>query len=264
MTKINTKHPAGTFCWAELCAKDWQAAKQFYTQLFDWGFDDQPIGEDMYYTMLQKQGDDIAAMYQLPESMSEMPTHWLLYIAVDNVDQSTELAKSLGATVLAGPHDVMTAGRMVMLQEPGGATFALWQAGEHIGAKRVQELNLPYWFELVSKDMQKSRDFYCQLFGWQFEVKPMEGMDYTLFTIDEQPIAGMLEMTNEWPDDIPPHWMPYFAVADCDQAVAKATQLNGAICVPATDIPDVGRFSVITDPQGAVFSILKSTIDELT
>ena len=88
-------------------------------------------------------------------------------------------------------------------------------------------------------------------------------MDYTLFLVDGQPIAGMLEMTNEWPEDIPSHWMIYFAVESCDTAVNKAASLGGQVCVPATDIPEVGRFSVICDPQGAVFSVIESVMDDV-
>ena len=63
-------------------------------------------------------------------------------------------------------------------------------------------------------------------------------------------------MTEEW-GELPSHWMTYFSVDDCDARAHKANQLGGKVCVPPTDIPPVGRFSVVTDPQGAVFSIIK-------
>lgn len=256
----------GYFCWIELCSSDWQSAKPFYSQLFDWQILDQPIGEDCYYTMLQKEVDDVAAMYQMTAEQQQggMPSHWLAYVAVDNVDECLNKANELGAEVLAGPHDVPGAGRMVMLKEPGGAVFALWQEGGHIGTQRHLEANTPYWFELVSKNSAKSRDFYSALFGWQIEVKDMGNMDYTLFKVNEQPVAGMLEMTTEWGEDIPPHWMIYIAVLDCDSKAEYAQKLGGEICVPPTDIPEVGRFSVITDPQGAVFSIIESAMDDIS
>ncbi len=265
MGKQIDNHPHGNFCWNELCTQDWAAAKKFYTQLFSWQNEDQPIDEDIYYTMLQKQGDDIAAMYQMPQAQTQadVHSHWLSYIAVDNVDAATEKAKQLGAEIIAGPHDVMDAGRMVMISEPGGALFALWQANKHKGCQRLNEPNTPYWHELASRNSAKSRDFYCQLLGWESEVKAMEGMDYILFNVTGKPVAGMLEMTDEWPADIPAHWMVYFAVESCDNTIVKVQQLGGEVCVPATDIPDVGRFSVITDPQGAVFSILESSMDDV-
>ena len=81
-------------------------------------------------------------------------------------------------------------------------------------------------------------------------------MDYTEFSVQGKPGAGMMPMTPQM-GDAPPYWMPYFAVADCDATAAKATQLGGSSCVPPTDIPNVGRFAVLGDPQGAVFAIVK-------
>lgn len=258
-------YPQGVFCWAELCTHNWQEGKAFYTALFEWGSDDQPIGDDEYYTMLQKQGDDIAAMYQMPKEQvaDSIPSYWLTYIAVDDVDACAMKAQELGAKIIAGPHNVMDAGRMLMLKDPAGATVALWQGKEHIGCKRPCELNTPYWHEMATRDSETSRHFYCELLGWQSEIKPMEGMDYTLFLVAGKPVAGMLQMTDEWPQDVPPHWMIYFAVDNCDSYVKKVASLGGQVCVPATDIPDVGRFSVICDPQGAVFSIIESVMDDI-
>jgi predicted enzyme related to lactoylglutathione lyase len=105
-------------------------------------------------------------------------------------------------------------------------------------------------------------EFYCELLGWNAQIEKMEDMDYTVFSTSHGPVAGMLQMTAEW-EDIPAHWMIYFAVADCDAMAEKATSLGAQVCVPPTDIPNVGRFSVITDPQGAVFSIMQSSNDDI-
>ncbi len=91
-----------------------------------------------------------------------------------------------------------------------------------------------------------------------------------IFLGEDQPNGGMIEMNDEWPAEIPPHWMTYFTVDDVDAAAAKVTDLGGSISVPPQDIP-VGRFSVVNDPQGGVFTIYKpgaqlrriSTIREL-
>lgn len=255
-----TSHKAGTFCWSELCTHDWQQGKQFYCDLFDWGFDDQPIGPDTYYTMLQKEGVDIAAMYQMEPNRRDLdvPSHWLSYIAVANVDECVVRAQALGAQLLHGPHSVGDAGRMALLVEPDGAVFALWQGMAHPGARKLQEPGTVCWSELASKNSAKSQAFYCQLFDWQIEVVPMENMTYVMFKQGDDNVAGMLEMTEEW-RDIPAHWMTYFAVENCDESAAKAQKLGAVICVPPTDVADVGRFSVITDPQGAAFSIIELT-----
>jgi len=255
------KHLPGTFCWPELSTSNWQQGKDFYIQLFDWGFDDQPIGEGIFYTMLQQDGLDIGAMYQMEAGQQEsgMPSHWLNYIAVDNIDLMTEKAKNLNAEIICGPMSVGDAGKMSLMVEPGGAMFALWQGNEHPGARKLQEPGTMCWNELATRNAEISKTFYCDLFDWQVQEQDMQGMPYSLFFIKEQesPVAGMLTMTEEWPEEIPPHWMVYFAVTNCDEYIKKAKSLGANICVEATDVPGVGRFSVITDPQGAVFSIIQ-------
>ncbi|MDP5214637.1 VOC family protein [Pseudoalteromonas tunicata] len=253
-----TSHIAGTFCWPELCTHNWQQGKKFYCELFGWGSDDQPIGPDTYYTMLQKEGLDIAAMYQMENDRIELevPSHWLNYIAVDDVEAKVLKAQKLGAELLHGPHTVGDAGKMALLVEPEGAVFALWQGMLHPGSRKLKEPNTMCWNELASRNSANSQAFYCQLFDWQVEAVDMEGMAYIFYKQGNEKVAGMLEMNEQW-SEIPPHWMTYFAVENCDEIAAQAQALGAVICVPPTDFKDVGRFSVLTDPQGADFSIIE-------
>ena len=73
-----------------------------------------------------------------------------------------------------------------------------------------------------------------------------------------QSIGGMMEIRPEM-GPVPPNWLPYFMVEDCDVVANKAAATGGKLNVPPTDIPNVGRFSVIQDPQGAMFAIIKLT-----
>eukprot|EP00487_Bulimina_marginata_P000157 TRINITY_DN10307_c0_g1_i1.p1 TRINITY_DN10307_c0_g1~~TRINITY_DN10307_c0_g1_i1.p1 ORF type:complete len:123 (-),score=30.11 TRINITY_DN10307_c0_g1_i1:6-350(-) len=93
----------------------------------------------------------------------------------------------------------------------------------HPGARKLHESGTVCWTELATKNAEQSRAFYSQLFDWQSEVEDMEGMLYTQFKIGSNPVAGMLEMNEEW-GDIPAHWMTYFAVDDCD-AMAPCTRV---------------------------------------
>jgi Predicted enzyme related to lactoylglutathione lyase len=117
------EYKPGTFCWVELATSDNQAAKTFYTKLFGWTFLDHPMGPDMVYTMLQLNGKDVGALYKLmPDQVSMgVPPNWLSYLSVTSADESTEKAKAAGATVLKEPFDVMTVGRMSIIQDPTGA-----------------------------------------------------------------------------------------------------------------------------------------------
>lgn len=254
-----TEHPPGTFCWVELASTDAAAAKKFYSSLFDWQIADQQVSPDLVYTMFQIDGKDVAALYQMNEKeRSQTPPHWLSYVSVQKVEDTIEKVKTLGGTVLGGPIDVFDAGRLGIFQDPVGAMFAVWQAGKHIGARLVYEPRTLGWTELLTTDDQKASEFYTKLFGWGKELMPslMEGSPYTLFQSENRPIAGMFKIPAEW-GQVPPHWLVYFRVEDTDQTVQKATQQGASILAPPTDIPNIGRFSILIDPQGADFAVIK-------
>jgi uncharacterized protein len=252
------QYAPGTFCWVELGTSDGEAAKNFYTQLFDWSFVDNPIGPGMVYTILKQDGKDVGALYKMPEEMTKqgIPPHWLSYVSVNNADETAEKAKSLGGTLLKEPFDVFDLGRMAVVQDPTGAVFALWQAKTNKGAGVVNVPNSLCWNELATKDTAKAGDFYSNLFGWGKNVQQMGPMTYTSFINGERPVGGMYQPGPEM-GDVPPHWLVYFAVNDADATARRAAELGGKACVPPTDIPNVGRFSVILDPQGAAFGIIK-------
>ena len=114
------------------------------------------------------------------------------------------------------------------------------------------------WHELMTRDVPAARKFYCELLGWTTEEMDMGEMGkYTMFKKGEEQIAGMMAMEGDDWKDVPPHWMNYIAVDDVDAAAARVTELGGSICVPPTDIPDIGRFSVIQDPTGGTISLFQ-------
>src|SRR3954468_24670273 len=126
MTEV-TSHPPGTFCWIELSTSDAAAAKAFYTELFGWTPVEVPIPGGVYYR-LQKNGRDAAALFQNP-----VPPAWLLYLSVTSADESASKVTSLGGKQLQPAFDVMDLGRMALVQDPAGATFALWEPRKNPG-----------------------------------------------------------------------------------------------------------------------------------
>lgn len=254
-----TKYPPGDFCWVELGTSDPAAAKTFYAALFGWKPEDVPPGGGGAYTLLKKDGKDVAGLYGLTAEQRKVgvPSHWLPYVSVASADATAKKAAALGGKVFKQPFDVMDVGRMAILQDPAGATFALWQAKGHIGAGKINEPGSFCWNELATTDTKAARTFYTTLFGWSAnEMQMAQGGAYTIFKTGETQVAGMTQMTGDW-KGIPPHWMVYFAVADCDGSAETARGLGAEILVPPTDIPTVGRFAVLQDPQRAVFSIIR-------
>lgn len=114
------------------------------------------------------------------------------------------------------------------------------------------------WYELMIPDTDAAVAFYGDVVGWGAQKLDMPEMPYTLFTTGADPVAGLMTLPQELRDQgVPPHWIGYVHVDDVDATVAKAKALGGALHIEPRDIPGVGRFAVIGDPQGAVLSLFK-------
>jgi uncharacterized protein len=243
-----TSYPPGDFCWTELATSDWKAAKSFYGSLFGWTANEISMGDQPPYVMLQKNGKDVCALY---ENKKAQPG-WLSYIAVAKVDDAAKKAKSLGASLLQEPFDVMDVGRMASVKDPQGARFAIWEGRRHKGAAIVNEPGSMCWNELYTPDIEASRKFYSALFAWKLKVSP----EYTeAHLADDTAIGGMMQISEQM-KGTPPMWMSYFAVSDCDAAVKAVKSGGGAVYAGPHDIPKVGRFAVLADPQRATFAII--------
>lgn len=248
----------GSFCWPELATPDSAKAKAFFSGLFGWTPVDVPSSGGTY-TLLQLRGKDVAALRSLMPDEKErgIPSHFMSYISTASADASAAKAKELGGEVLMGPFDVEGIGRMAVVKDPGGAVFALWEARGHIGARLVGEESTLCWTELVTKDAGGAMRFYSGLFGWTWKISEASGpAEYHEIHREGQGIGGLLPMKGDEWAGVPPHWMPYFFVSDCDAAAAKAARLGGGSVVPPTDIPNVGRFAMLRDDQGARFSVI--------
>jgi len=114
------------------------------------------------------------------------------------------------------------------------------------------------WYELATRAPEKAKEFYSTVFGWGIRETAYGPVPYTEWLVNGTSIAGMMPMVNgsHWAPDLPPHWMVYFAVTDCDATAARAAKLGGMVAIAPTDIPQ-GRVAVINDPQGAFFSVIQ-------
>lgn len=111
------------------------------------------------------------------------------------------------------------------------------------------------WAELATTDVEGARKFYTALLGWTTEEAPMEGMVYTLAKAGEERVAGIMP-THCPGGEIKPQWGVYITVDDVDATARSAEELGGKVLMPPTDIPNVGRFAVLSDPEGIAFSVI--------
>ena len=250
-----TSHRPGHPNWVDVSSPDIDASVDFYAALFGWTFTEAGDPEETGGYRMFSKGDHLVAGIG-PVQDGGPPPAWSTYIASADADATAGAITAAGGTLLMEPMDVMTAGRMLFAMDPAGAAFGVWQAGEHHGAQLANEPGSFSWNELNTRDPAGASSFYGSVFGWGANTNEMpDGSTYTEWLDDGAPIGGMIDMRGRVPDEVPPHWMTYFAVDGTDAAVERVASAGGGVMVPATDIPP-GRFAVVADPFGAHFAAI--------
>lgn len=246
----------GKFVWFEHMSADVPKARIFYGKLFGWGSDGIPMGQDTYH-MVSNGGQGIGGFRTAPPAA---PSMWMSYLSVPDVDACVRAAQAAGARVLMAPTDFPTVGRGATLADPCGAVFSVWKAaqGDRADVDPVAVGDW-YWNECMATDERLALDFYQRVFAFTSEAMDMGAMGkYHILSAAGRPRAGLMRN----PDGAAPSaWVPYVRVADCDASLRSAADLGARVCVPATDIPNVGRFGVLMDPLGAVIAVIRSARD---
>ncbi|MEO3786845.1 VOC family protein [Actinocorallia sp. B10E7] len=255
MVEVRAYSP-GTPCWAELATPDPEGSRAFYSELFGWAsytVSSDRFGDYTIFTLGDVQGPMVSGLIGLADE-SERPS-WTCYFATDDVDATVEAARSAGGQVYLEGTDMGHTGRTAMLTDPEGAEFSLWQAYELIGAEVSGAPGTMCWVELACRDLRTALRFYDTVFGWKGVSRPRGDFPYTDWELSQRPVAGMVLMDERWPAHYPPHWSPYFAVADCDASAARAVDLGARIQLPPVDT-EIGRFAMLTDPNDARLAVL--------
>lgn len=253
-----TEYPDGVFCWVDLIAADLDAALRWYGEMFGWDNREAVAEGHGRYVMFSQGGKLVAGAGQMSEEMKAagVPPSWNSYVSVSDAAATVAKARELGAEITVPVVQVPGSGALAFLTDPTGASVAIWQDGGHCGAGLVNEPVSLAWNELATRDVDGAKAFYGELFGWGFGSQDMGAFEYTTLKVGERDNGGILPMIGEHWQGIPPSWMVYFAVEDVDATAAKIEGAGGSIKVPGVDIPGVGRFAVVADPQGAVFTVI--------
>jgi predicted enzyme related to lactoylglutathione lyase len=251
-------HAPGSFCWIELSTIDQSAAKRFYGAVLGWTANDSPMGPDEFYTMFSLNGRNTGACYSLkPEMQAQgVSPNWLLYVSVTNANDAAAKVESAGGKVVSPPLDVMQYGRMAVCHDPAGAHFAVWQPKSHAGIGIEGVVGTLCWADLMTPDQAAAEKFYEAVFGWQTEPGK-DNTGYLHIKNGEKYIGGMPPAEHRDPN-APPHWLLYFLVENCDTSTVKARDEGARLYAAPMTVEGVGRWSVIADPQGAVFALFES------
>jgi uncharacterized protein len=258
-----SEYAPGEFCWVELIVPDTDAAAAFYGDLLGW--DRERYGPDPEgYWYLRSRGKLVAGLESI--RMEGQVPAWLSYVRVDDAAETAAKVRDAGGTILAGPLAVPgDAGVLAVCQDLEGAVLALWQPGTLIGAELVNEPGTWTWNNLMTRDLDRARDFYRKVFGWE-ATQPDEVPDFVWsWQVEGQRwpegLGNVIVMGSEMPADAPPHWQVYLMVEGADEAVKATTKSGGTLMFGPQDLP-LGRMAVLSDPQGAAFAIIEADYPE--
>jgi predicted enzyme related to lactoylglutathione lyase len=244
------------FCWINLMTPAGEAARTFFAALFGWRYGEMPgvpggalILVDGLTAGALMDLDRVHLPPGTPPSIGVM-------VRVDDADATVAKLGELGGH--AEPVvDVLDNGRMALCTDPNGAVFGLWQPKQAGTIEADSHAHgAPSWFETVTRDSKRATVFYAKLFGWTVESQPQAGTEYALFKLGTTPIGGALTSTPAM-GDLPAHWATYFAVNDAAESTRRGVELGATLCLPVQDIAGVGRFAVLSSPQGVVFNVLE-------
>ncbi|MFF3615521.1 VOC family protein [Streptomyces sp. NPDC002580] len=254
--------PEGTPCWADAMFSDVEGAKSFYGDVLGWTFGE-ASSEYGNYTQAYSGGKAVAAVVP-PMPGQEGQSAWCLYLASPDAAATAEKIKANGGEVLMEPMKVGEFGTMALARDPGGAVFGVWQAGVHEGFESPGEPGAYAWAEVFTREPEKSDPFFPAVFPFGAQQVQDDNVDFRIFSVGGNPVLGRMRMTDEFPPEVPSYVNVYFAVENCDEAVAKATARGGVLRFGPMDSP-FGRFAALSDPQGASFSVidLKTTQGEM-
>ncbi|MFF2954619.1 VOC family protein [Kitasatospora sp. NPDC057965] len=237
-------------CWVEHGSADPVAAQRFYGELFGWRPEADERPEAGGYTFMRLDGAVAASV--APLYGEGQPTAWSVSFLVEEADATARSVVAAGGSVVVEPMDALDYGRFAIVADPSGAVFGLWQAGRLRGAEVLNVPGALGWVELLTRDPEAARAFYPAVFGW----KAGPSAQYTQWGLADGDFGGMLTMGEDFPPQVPPHWLPYFSVADVDVSAARAGSLGASVLMAPVDVPGGGlRIAVLRDPLGAAFGL---------
>lgn len=244
----------GRFVWADLTARDAEAAGSFYAGLLGWELD-RDQSEMGVYVIGEIDGRDAAGMMAQSPDQAGMPPMWTIYLASDHLEDTLQRIVEHGGTTVAPPFEI-PGGRIAIAADPTGGVFAIAQWPGDGGFEVFGKPGAVCWAELLTRDVETAVQFYSAVYGWEARSEPSgTGGTYTTFSQDGDQMLGVLPMPEMVPSGSPAFWQVYFLVDDIDAAVAAATDRGALVLVPTMQIGEQSWFATLQDPQGAGFSL---------
>lgn len=249
----------GVVCWFSLMTTDLKRSCDFYAELANYEITEYEmpgVGKAQIFNSHQK---GFAGPVALDESAG-IPSHWITYYTVADVDESTKRVEKLGGKVCIEPFDMPGIGRTSVINDPSGAVFHLFTPFE-----KEQDINVMggkpgqiCWVELMVEDVEPVIQFYKELLNWHIEKLNMSDTeDYFTCKVGEVEVAGIMKKPADLPK-MPPHWLPFVSVENIQTSSEKAENLGAEALLGPQEVPNIGVFTLLKDPTGAIFYLFEN------
>ena len=243
----------GDPCWIELVTPDRDRAVAFYGGLFGWTAGE-PSEEFGDYSMFLKDDKPIAGLMPVVEGLTGPPA-WAVYLATADAAKTAALAQEHGGSVVAEPMRIGDLGTMVVVADSTGMAHCGWQADTFPGIDTSEQAGEPIWFEAYSGGFAATRNFLREVYGWSIHMQgDTDEFRYATNGEERSATAGLMDGT-AFGEGFQPSWTFYVKVDDMDAAVAKVTELGGAVTQGPDDTP-YGLLTEVADPGGQRFKIM--------
>ena len=255
-------YPTGVPSWVDALFPDPRRTATFYAELFGWELDDRlgSVGSGPYY-VARLHGAPVAGIG--PSPAPDVPTSWITYTCVDDVDAATAAALQAGGRLVCDTLPSVDGDRRALLADPSGAVIGVRQRGRFGGAQRVNEPGAWAMSILNTGDAEAAKAFYGAVFGWTTSTFGFEGFELTMWHRpgyvggeEDQPVSrDVVAAMGPLPDgNAPARWDINFWTSDANATAARAEELGGAVIAPPTDRPGF-RDTVVADPTGTTIAV---------
>jgi predicted enzyme related to lactoylglutathione lyase len=248
---------SGRFIWHDLMTTDRDRVIPYYRDLFGWNSQTVDMGSDLGTYQIIHAGDRQIGGFVDLDPTAGVPSHWIGYVSVDDVDGAATAAEGAGGTLRMGATDIPSVGRFAMIADLEGALVCPFRSIEGRGADAPAPADGQFcWDGLLARDPQGAGLFYAEVFGWSPRLEAtVVGPCSGVFLAHDQEIAGIISI----PEGSPQRsvWLPFVGCSDLDDRTGDVARLGGEVWQLPTALPAGGRTAITADPSGALIGLLE-------
>lgn len=246
------------FVWYDLMTSDIKSAEAFYHSVLGWSVSDSGLS-DRTYKILSAGSTMVGGLMPIPDHAEGASPAWMGYLGVDDVDAYAKRMSDAGGAIHRGPEEIPGIGRFAVVDDPEGATLALYKGNSPEEPEDPPEGATGHvgWRELRAGNGPRAFAYYCDLFGWSAgEAIDMGSMGkYQIFAVGATAAGAIMTKLAETPV---PGWLYYFEVDGVEAATSRVKQAGGKVVVGPHQVPGGSWIAHCLDPQGAKFGLLSA------